>query len=463
MGIRLHGKDPPEVDTPAARPHRPLAAATLAAYAAPAAPISALGLPIAVYLPPFYAGELGLGLAVVGTVFMIARFWDVFTDPVLGILSDRVTTRWGRRRHWIALGTPIVMFCAWRIFMPAGPVSGAYLLGWLLALYVGWTLVTISHVSWGAELTGDYHERSRVQGWREAFLIAGMILVLGLPALIEQRAGADTAALRVAAMGWFVLLLLPLTVAVALWRVPERPADAHPPLGWRRALGYVVGNRPLRRVLLTDLVAGYGAGIVASLFLFVATSGLGLGERASALLLGYFVAGCLCIAPILRLSYRASKHRTLALSSLANGLALPGIFLLPHGNFPVALAMFALFGVNMAVGPMLFRSIMADVADEDQVRSGAARTGLYFSLLVMTNKAGHALAIGSVYVALDWIGYVPGAANGPEAVAGLMWLFVVPPAAASLLVAAIMWGFPLGAERQRELRAILEARRAAPT
>ena len=80
----------------------------LLAFAIPAIPISAMGLPLVVYLPPFYA-ELGLGTGIVGSLFMFARFWDVFTDPVLGILSDRFETRWGRRRHWIVISVPIMM------------------------------------------------------------------------------------------------------------------------------------------------------------------------------------------------------------------------------------------------------------------------------------------------------------------------------------------------------------------
>jgi hypothetical protein len=87
---------------------KPLTKWQLLAFAIPAIPISAMGLPLVVYLPPFYA-ELGLGTAVVGSLFMFARFWDVFTDPVLGILSDRFETRWGRRRHWIVLSVPIMM------------------------------------------------------------------------------------------------------------------------------------------------------------------------------------------------------------------------------------------------------------------------------------------------------------------------------------------------------------------
>ena len=98
---------------------------TIAAFVSPAIPIAALGLPLVVYLPPFYAKEMGLGLSVVGTIFMITRFWDVFTDPVLGILSDKIKTPLGRRRHWIVLSVPILMICVYKVFMPQPPITWA--------------------------------------------------------------------------------------------------------------------------------------------------------------------------------------------------------------------------------------------------------------------------------------------------------------------------------------------------
>jgi len=90
---------------------------TLFAFALPAAPIAALGLPLAVHIPPFYAKITGLELTFIGVLFLLIRFWDVFTDPVLGVLSDRFETRWGRRRHWIVASVPIVMVSVYMIFM----------------------------------------------------------------------------------------------------------------------------------------------------------------------------------------------------------------------------------------------------------------------------------------------------------------------------------------------------------
>lgn len=431
---------------------------TLAAFASPAVPIAGVGLPLVVYLPPFYAEQMGLGLAVVGTIFMVTRLGDVIADPLAGLLSDRWRTRWGRRRHLLVVSVPLLVVSVHRVFMPVPPVTGGYLLGWLAVLYVGWTLLTLSHMSWGAELTPDYHERSRVQGWREVFLIAGMITVLVLPAVIERTDGASSGVDRVAAMGWFIIVLLPATVAWAVATVGERAVPDPPRIGWRRAVAIVARNRPLRRVLLTDLVAGFGGGIVAALFLFVAEDRLRLGTAASALLLCYFLSGALFVPVMIRVSYRFGKHRTLAGSALFNALTPPLLYLIPEGNVLAALGVFVLVGANMGVGPFLFRSITADVADHDRVESGAQRTGLYYAMLTMTNKIGQALCVGIVYPVLEWVGYVPGAANTAAAVDALAAVYVWAPAGLSLVVARFMWRFPLDMRRQEELRGIIEGR-----
>lgn len=436
----------------------PLSRWTLLAFAFPAAPISAMGLPLVVHLPPFYAGTLGLGLTVVGSIFMLARFWDVITDPILGVVSDRFETRWGRRRHWIVLSVPIMLVSVYMIFMPTAPVTGAYLVFWLFVLYVGWTLLTISHISWGAELTPDYHERSRVQGARELLLILGMVFVLALPAAIELMHPADVAAARVASMGWFVLILLPISVAIAVWKVPERkaPRPEHVPFG--QAIRVLIENRPLRFVLLADLISGVSGGIVASLFLFLAEDALKLGKFSSALLLCYFISGVMFIPLILWISRRLGKHRTAAWSAMFNAVTVPLILLMPAGNPALALGAFLLFGVNMAAGPFLFRSIMADVADHDAVHTKQTRTGLFFSLLTSTNKIGAALAIGLSYTLLDVVGFVPGGENSAAALDGLRAVYVWPATIISALVAAILWRFPLDEAQQRANREILDRR-----
>ena len=432
----------------------------IGAFALPAAPIAAMGLPIVVYLPPFYADEMGLGLALVGTIFMITRFWDVFTDPVLGILSDRFQTKWGRRRHWIVISVPIMLVSIYMLFMPTAPVSGSYLLWWMVIAYIGWTLLTISHMSWGAELTPDYNERSTIQGFREFALIAGMIFVLLVPVFIEAMQPENVGAARVASMGWYVLILLPITVLIAVWLVPERkvPDPVHVP--WQEALSILFRNNPLRRVLIADLLGGISGGIVTALFLFLADDVLRL-ELASLLILVYLTSGCVFVPIMIRLSHIWGKHRTLAYSSLFSAVTVPLILLVQPGDLLFAIIVWICLGVNMGAGPFLFRSIMADVADHDHVEGGNQRTGLFYALLTMTNKLGSALAIGITYPVLAWIGFVPGIENTPAAEDGLRLLYVLPPAAIGFVVAWVMWNFPIDAEQQGENRRILSERAAA--
>jgi len=434
---------------------RPLRVGQIAAFAAPAIPISALGLPLVVYLPPFYA-ELGIGLATVGTIFMIARFWDVVTDPVLGIVSDKFVTRFGRRRPWIAMSVPILMWCVYKVFMPPAGVNAAYLLWWMLLLYIGWTMLTISHMAWGAELSDRYHERSRIQGWREFAFVFGMFGVLLLPAVIE-RTGGDTHA-RVASMGWFIIVFLPVAVALALWRVPERKVPDQPVIGWKRATALIWKNVFMRRVLLADVLVGLGFGIATALYLFFVGHVLKLPKHASALLLVYFVAGIVGIPVWMRLSYRFGKHRTLALGMFSSCSTLALALLWQPGDYWPFMVGNVLFGAGYGAAPVLLRSITADITDADNLESGSQRTGLFYALLAMTNKVGYALSVGITYPLLSFIGFDPKIENTPLATERLRWMFVGLPVLALGAAGLAMWSFPLDEQRQAELRKMLASR-----
>jgi Na+/melibiose symporter-like transporter len=186
--------------------------------------------------------------------------------------------------------------------------------------------------------------------------------------------------------------------------------------------------------------------------------GLGLPKEANLLLLIYFAMGMAFIPPMVRLSKRLGKHQTLAYSSLFNALVLPLAFLVPQSNFLASAILFVLLGANMSVGPFLYRAIMADVADQDNVETGRARAGVFFSLLAMTNKLGYSSAIVFSYAFLEWIGFSEKGTNSPETVLQMMVFYIVPATVVNVTVAAVMWRFPLDEAKHREIRAILEER-----
>ena len=137
-------------------------------------PLAIIGYPLVVYLPPFYAQEVGLNMALMAIVLVIARMSDVITDPLIGTLSDRWQTRIGRRKPWLIMGVPLMLFGTVMIFMPPEGIGIGHLLTWTIIMYLGWTMVTLPYGAWGAELSPLYHQRSRITASREGFVLIGL-------------------------------------------------------------------------------------------------------------------------------------------------------------------------------------------------------------------------------------------------------------------------------------------------
>ncbi len=453
-----------------------LSTTKLIAFAGPAIPIAALGLPLTVFVPQFFAGPLGLGLGVVGTIFMLARFWDMITDPIMGAVSDQISTRWGRRRHWIVLSVPILVLSVAMVLLPQGEVTPGYLLGWLIVLYIGWTMLTLSHLAWGAELSTEYNQRSRIQGFREGFVILGVPLVLLIPVAIATFGNSEELLRdQVAAMGWFVIFLLPPAVAISVWKVDEADhfKDTQTSLGdqlraigerlsfsnLREAIAPLKSNGALQRTVSCDFLNGFSGAALGTMFVYVVRHVWELGDLSGILLLVYFFAGLGFVPILLQLSYRLGKKKALIAAAGFNVCFFPFFLFLPPGEPLIAGAMLVFMGLNVGSMNILYRAIMADVGDIDEIQTGQRRTGLFYSLLTSSSKIGGALAVGVVFWALDFLGFQTSGENTPEAIAGLSYLFVGVPLVCNVIVVVIMWHFPIDLAKQEELRKIIEERK----
>ncbi|MFA5120658.1 MFS transporter [Zavarzinia sp.] len=439
----------------------------LLAYSGPALGLYAIGLPVAVYLPPFYADDLGLGLTLVGQIFMLCRFFDLAADLTLGTISDRVRSSFGRRRPMMALAVPLMCLGAYHMFMPSPGVGVLYVVGWMLVMYAGYALGVISHMSWGAELSPDYHQRSRVQGWREMAGSIGMVAVLALPAVLEQF-GDGSKADRIAAMGWFVIAIFPVGVLIAVLRVPD-PARAHENvahLSIRQAMGTLAKNRLVQRVLVADLFAGIAPAVASALYIFLVEAVVREPGITASLLLGYFISGILGVPLWLSISYRLGKHWAFAIGAVWNCVIGACFLFVGQGDVALLTALTLLFGLGYSSGTFLLRAVMADVADVDELRTGRNRTGLFYGLLTMTNKIGYALAVGVTYPILAAFGFSPQAAaaavkTGAEipGANALLAMYVFVPMAMNLAGAFVMSRFPLDAKALAEVHRQLALQR----
>jgi GPH family glycoside/pentoside/hexuronide:cation symporter len=442
-------------------------------FASPQLALATFGLPIVIYLPAYYAGPLGLGLTATGLVFMFTRFWDVFTDGLLGWATDRFPTRWGRRKVWMVLSAPLMAVSAVAICFPPEGAGSGYLLFWLFFIYIWWTLIHLCHIAWAAELSDCYDERSSIQSKVMAVYFSGLLLVLIAPIIAGAIAGETSLQQKVEAMGIYTAVLLPITVFASVLVARERPVPPRPApedeLSWHAAMKLVLANPALLRVLAVDLLAGLSNGIASGLFVYVTAELFrlqgtmqlfGIPLDPGVLLLLTFVGSMVGIPLWLRLSYRVGKHRAVAASAALNVLAFALVMLIPEGRHALIALFYLTTGLAFGAPPFLDRAILADVVDLDQTKSGEQRTGLFFALMSMTNKVGYALPVGLMFPALALAGFDPNGNNGPGPLTWLAAMFVGLPILCNITIILLMWRFPIDRAAQAELRSQLESARA---
>lgn len=427
---------------------------TLLAYGLPGLPLAVLTLPVYIYLPTFYAQARAFDVATVGGLLFLARMFDVVIDPIGGHIVDAYPTRWGRRRPWLLGSLVLILPACWFLFVPPEGIGPGYLLGWTLVFYLGWTFMQLPYQAWGAELSTDYNTRARIAATREMFVLAGLLLSLGLPLML----GASFAD-ALTALALCVVIVLPIACLIAVMRVPEPPPSGAASMPILQGLKLMGRNRAFVRLLAAYLLNGIANGFPATLFFLFARHVLEVSEAQAFLLLCIYFAAGLPVMPLwLRLGERFGKHRAWVLAMLWNCPVFVAVMWLGPGDFIPFLVICILTGVTLGADLALPPAIQADVVDLDTLKSGAQRTGFYFAVWNMATKLAVALAVGIGFPLLDAFGFKATGGNDGTALLALAALYGLFPVLFKLGAVVIAWGHPIDAARQREIRAAIAAR-----
>lgn len=409
----------------------------LLAYGLPGLPLAILLLPLFITVPTYYADDLGLGFATVGLVLLFARAWDMVTDPLIGILSDRTHTRFGRRRPWLLAGVPLIVAGAWALFRPPVDIGWVYLAGATVTLYLGGTMVMLPYTAWAAELSPDYHERSRIAGAREAALVIGTLCAMAVPALF----GIDRAIIM-DGTAFALLALAPLTVGVALLALPD-PAVPRPPRKPPfRAYGQLWRNRPFRLLISAYFVNGVAYGLPATLFLLYTEHVLGRPDWSWILLIIYFASAVAALPAWIALSRRLGKRRTWIASMVMATLGFWPATLLGDGDLMWFIAICVWTGVPLGAELVMPPSMQADVIDLDTADHGEKRAGTLFGLWGVATKIPLALGVGIAFPILGLAGFSgDSATNSPASLMVLAGLYGLVPVVFKLLAIRLIWNF----------------------
>ncbi len=480
---------------------------SLASYGAPAMPLSMVALPLAVYLPAVYADADGFGLSLgfVSLMLMLSRIFDGVTDPLVGFLSDRLRTRWGRRKPFIAIGTPIYLAGMWLLWVPPfefGDITllGAsfnsgypYLLGVLILLYIGATIKDIPYSAWGAELSPHYHERTLITSWREGFSVSGSLLGVFIPIVVffwDFTRPVDI----VFFLAVVTVTMMPILVANMLISVPERIPDETRTtrLPLRESFHYVWQNEPYRRLVIIFLFSTIGSAMTNTLSFFFVKHVLLAGDLYAWYLAPYFISQIAAIPLWFKLSRKIGKHRAtmvaiglyafwscfiplIAIAPMAwfdafqisNILAfLPdaayasavGYFEgTPTGKFLFFILVMCLKGSSIGALSALPYAMAADVVDLDARQTGKRQGGAYFSIWGMTRKLAYAvgLFVGANLVVIFGFDSLADPLNTTNTAFALLMLAVtysVIPALFKFVAMPLLWHYSLTEERVAEIQ-----------
>lgn len=467
---------------------------TIYAHGALGLPLAVIGYPLSIWIPAHYSGGLGISLAAVGTILMLARLTDVITDPIVGELSDRFRTRIGRRRPWLLIGVPVMMLGVYKLFMPDPGVGLFYFLIWLTVFFVGSTAIALPHRAWGAELSPDYHQRSRVTAAREIYVLVGLMVAAAVPMIVEIRADGGSGVAEVfttlwndavgafsgefkktvvdratltgpvlAGLAWTILLLLPMCAGVVLLLVQEpRALKGETRPSFKDGLKLVLKNGPMLRVLLIALLVTFGEAFRNAVSLFFIRDIVGVPTIGAAYFF-YFIAGLGAIPFWLWLGRTIGKHRAFMCTLITVAMVSGANLLLSYGDYLPFFLLFIVKGFCFGGLQFLPVAMMADVVDVDAARSGGRRAGTYFAFLGFTEKIAIAFGTGVSLNIVGLLGFDPagGVAASTEAgVLSLRLVYCLGPIFFYGLALKLIWNYPLTPLRHARLRERLDRRAA---
>jgi GPH family glycoside/pentoside/hexuronide:cation symporter len=416
----------------------------------------------------FLTDVVGLPPGMASWAVIVGRLWDAVNDPLFGLISDRIRSRWGRRRVLLLFGAvPLgVSFAMMWLVPPWGPV--ALTVYYAVAFILFDTIFTAVHVGYNAltpEMTPDYDERTSLNGYRMVFSIAGTLGAIIIATVV----------------GWYItdLRLLYATIGVILGLIAivpplivfsvtrERPSEELPEdLSVGEALKATLSNRPFWMVMGLYLLSWTTASILAAALVYYANYYLGVPEQAN-----YFVlvaqGSAIAFIPLwVWVARRLDKRRAFILGTLSWIVVLIGIFALQPEQVTLAYVLAALAGSGIAVAYVIPWSMVPDVIEHDQLSTGQRREGSYYAFASFFQKLATGVALWAMGQALALTAYVtpesgePLPVQPPEAVQAIR--FFMGPVPIALLVLAILfaWRYPIGREQHRALRDELAARDA---
>jgi glycoside/pentoside/hexuronide:cation symporter, GPH family len=455
---------------PAAVHDQPLSVRTKLAYGAGDFGTAIVASLKGFFLLIFLTDVARLDPAAAGSILLVTKIWDAVNDPLVGWLSDRTRTRWGRRRPWMLFGAipfGLLFFLLWLTPPLEGAALYFYYLLIALAGDAAFTVVNLPYTALTPELTSDYDERTSLNSYRFAFSIAGALIAAVLHPQIVRAFPTPQLGYMVSAAVWGVLVAVPSLIVFAgtRERFASSAQDETETLPYGQQLRIAFANRPYRFVIGLYLLSWLALQLVQTVIVYFLTYYLGRPGWIPLVLLAVQGSSFIFLFVWTRLSQRLEKRIVYLLGGSLWLIVQVALFFVTPDRFPLVIPLAALAGAGVAVAYLVPWSMMPDVIEYDEWQTGQRREGIFYGFMVFLQKSCLALGIYLVGLVLSWTGYVtptdavPTPVQPETALEAMRWMMGPLPAvilAASLVVA---YFYPITRAEHARVRAAL-ARRA---
>lgn len=422
---------------------------------------------LAVYFAIFLTDVVDLPARLAALSIFLGRSWDYINDPLIGHLSDRARTRWGRRRPFLIFGAIPFGLCF--VMLWARPpwenqflLAGYYALAYVL-FDLTFTLTNMPYAALTPELTEDYDERTSLTSYRMFFSIVGSLIAFTVPlaiigSLVPQNAG------RVLQMALLFGLVCILPILLVFFNTRERPLymQAQQPR-LIQSLKSAFKNRPFVFGAVIFLLTWVAIDILQTSLLFFIKYVM-LREEQSDLIMGaIFVTAIIALPLWVWMSHNWNKRLAYIIGiAFWAAVQIVMVTLGAESSLPWIMTLCIMAGIGVSAAHVLTWAIVPDAIEWDEHQTGKRHEGMFYSLVSLMQKVASSIAIPLILLLLDRTGYVPNAATQqPSALFGIR--LVVGPIPALLLLGGIGFAYfyPLGRAEYNQVVLELEERRAA--
>ena len=386
-------------------------------------PLAMAGFAFVMFVPTFYAIDMGLGLGLVGMVFVFGRLFDVVTDPVIGYLSDETRSRFGPRKPWMILGVPGFCLASWMLLAPPEGAGLAYLLIASTLYFLFYTIVDVPYSSIGLEISPHIHERTFLASSKAVFQIIGALLAGSLPFILTLPVtdALPLTAKIIAGLSVFGLVLF-------LFVVPSRPRVVTVPrIGLLNAFKLVWQNKPYRYLIGTFFIVQTANALTAGLTVLFVTHVIKAPELIGMFLGLMFLSTALCLPIWIYLSKRFSKKRAWRMSILTGCYILAFIPLLGPSDVIGLAVISIILGGAFGCDAIMPTSMLADIIYAEEEGGKSRLGGLSLAVKNAVSKMAFIAPMGLAFPVLGAIGFDKQGVNDNVQLMTLVFFYAILP------------------------------------